>query len=222
MSFWGVYETLDRESVLEWCRLDRDRLTEKMMRRYPQFRGQPPSAWIEDLIVSVCAFRVHDHPLPKGQLGLCDVANKLVLINSTMEQFVGPDVDLEALRCSTLAHELGHIQLHQGEIESQFVSRYGRWESTDDPRTFQRECEADLYAAVFMVPKDLLVLHPKTIAILKARRDEKPIRPSILLKYVYELANAFGVSSTLMRRSLQERGWLEQYGKRGYLRLRFG
>ena len=193
-----------------------------MRRRYPQFRGQPPSAWIEDLIVSICSFRVHDHPLPKGQLGLCDMANKLVLINSMMAQFVGPDVDLMALRASTLAHELGHIQLHQGELESQFVSRHGRWERSDDPRLFQRECEANLYAAVFMVPKDLLVRQPGTIAILKARRDEKTIRPSILLKYVYELAHAFGVSPTLMRRSLEERGWLEQYGKQKSLRLRFG
>ncbi len=68
-----------------------------------------------------------------------------------MSLFVNPDVNLEALRHSTLAHELGHIQLHQGEIESQFISHYGRWGSTYDSRTFQREREADLYAAVVMV-----------------------------------------------------------------------
>ena len=69
-------EDMTRAEMVEKCRRDRDKLTRKMMALYPEFEGQMPSAWIEDLIPSLCGFRVDTFPLPKGQLGICDVGNR--------------------------------------------------------------------------------------------------------------------------------------------------
>ena len=51
-------EDMTRAEMVEKCRRDRDKLTRKMMALYPEFEGQMPSAWIEDLIPSLCGFRV--------------------------------------------------------------------------------------------------------------------------------------------------------------------
>jgi hypothetical protein len=220
MAFCGEYESLHLEAVIDWCRSDRDLLIEKMMRRYPQFRGLPPSAWIADLIPALCGFRVADHPLPRGQLGLCDMANRLVLVNSQMKSFVHRSVDLAALHACVLGHELGHIQMHQGELERQFVSSYGRWEAVEDGRTMQREQEAELYASVFMVPRELLRLQPMTRVILQACRGEGKLSSLQLKDGIAELAKAFGVTRALMTRSLEARGWVEPGGKRVILARR--
>lgn len=224
MSFCNDGYPLDKETVVEWCCRDRDRLSEKMMIQYPHLQGQPPAFWVEDLIMSLCQFRVYDRPLPRGQLGLCDMANKVVLMNSEMNKFVHHKTNLVALRRSTLAHELGHIQLHQGEFDSQFVSHHETYAQSRDPRAFQKEMEADLYAAIFLVPKEWLLQHHHAQGLIRARADGRPMNSSFIWKAVYRLAYVFGVSPTMMRRCLIEFGWIERLrdrdGGRQNLRLR--
>ena len=205
---------LTRKELIEKARRDRDELTERMTICYPEAVGRPPACWVEDLIVSLCAFRVADYPLPKGQLGLCDVSNRLVLMNSEMSQFVGETVDLNHLRPSTLGHELGHIRLHADELTSQFITKYGRWAQYRDPRLIQRENEADVYAAVFLVPGGMLVDHARGREIYDAWRAHRQIRPGWLERIIRELAADFGVTSSLMRRSLVMRGWVDLDGKK--------
>lgn len=222
MAFCHDREDLSRDEVVQWCRRDRDELSEKMMSVYPEFEGQAPSAWVEDLIFSLCGFRVHDYPLPKGQLGLCDVANKLILLNSEMSGFVGKSIDLKALRTSTLGHELGHVRMHSGELEALFVSRHGRWERVRDARLYQRETEANLYAAVFLVPGNMLVRHPRGLEIYNAWKERRALKPGWLRKLVQELAADFGVVPAVMRRSLEERRWLDSYHEVKTYRIRLG
>jgi hypothetical protein len=212
-------DNLGREELIERARIDRDELTERIMLVYPEFEGRPPAHWVEDLIVSMCGFRVNDFPLPKGQLGVCDVANRLVLVNSEMREFVPDGVDLKALRADTLGHELGHIRWHGPELESRFVTKYGRWAQTRDPRLRQREEEADLYAAVFLVPGDMLVRHPRGRQIYGAWKAQERVRQDLLGEAVKELAAHFGVTTALMKRSLAERGWVTTANRRLSLRL---
>lgn len=200
-------EDMTRAEMVEKCRRDRDKLTDKMMALYPEFEGQMPSAWIEDLIPSLCGFRVDTFPLPKGQLGICDVGNRLILTNSQMATFVGSGVCLERLRKATLGHELGHSRLHVDEFD-QFISLHDRWQKTSDPRFLQRESEADLYAAVFLVPGSLLLANPKGQELYLAWRGNREIKSGRLKYLISALAIDFGVTYTLMRRSLEERGWL--------------
>lgn len=198
---------------IERYRRDREALFEKMMRYYPEFEGLPPSAWVEDLIVSLCGFRVHDYPLPVGQLGLCDMANRLVLVNSEMWRFAGRNVNLAALRACILAHELGHIRLHRDELEERHISLHGRWDSSQlfDSRYYHRENEANLYAAVFLVPGEQLLRHPVGREIYLTWKEGRTIASSRLSSWVKKLADHFGISSVTMRRSLEARGWLEPY-----------
>ena len=199
---------LQREELIERARIDRDALTERVMIIYPEFEGRPPAHWVEDLIVSMCGFRVNDFPLPRGQLGVCDVANRLVLVNSEMHAFVPDNKDLKAIRADTLGHELGHIRWHADELESLFVTRYGRWAQTRDPRLLQREQEANLYAAVFLVPGEMLLRHPRGRQIYGAWKSQQRVRQDLLGEAVKEIAADFGVTIELMRRSLAERGWV--------------
>jgi hypothetical protein len=208
VAYCGELEDVRWQDVIEWCRRDRDDIAQTMMRLYPEFEDSPPSAWIEDVICTVCGFRIHDQPLPSGQLGLCDVANKLVLINSEMKIFMDPHVDLTAVRNSTLGHELGHIRMHSDELQGLYVSQHGRWETYRDSRVYQRELEADLYAAVFLVPSNMLVRHSKGREIYSAWREQRQIKADRLGKLINALAKDFNISSVLMRRSLEERGWL--------------
>jgi hypothetical protein len=193
-------------------------LIEKMMRLYPEFEGSPPSVWIEDLIASLCGYRVHELPLPVGQLGLCDVANRLVLVNADMWRFVGEEADLAAVRAKTLGHELGHIRLHGDELEERNISLHGRWDhSILDSRHLPRETEADLYAAIFLVPDDMLLRHNRGREIYGAWHEGRDIPAGRLSFLIQKLAMDFGIGPSVMRRSLEERGWLERYqGVNGY------
>ena len=105
------------------------------------------------------------------------------------------------------------------ELESRFVTRYGRWAQTRDPRLRQREEEADLYAAVFLVPGDMLGRHPRGRQIYGAWRSQRKVRQDLLGESVKELAAYFGVTVALMKRSLAERGWVTTVNRRLSIRL---
>lgn len=205
---------LTQAELVEKCRRIRDELSERMMITYPEFEGQPPAYWVEDLIASICGYRVGEYSLPKGQLGLCDVSNRLILINSEIASFVESTVDITCLKRSTLGHELGHVCLHGGEFQGRFTTKYGRWAQSRDARWIQRENEADVFAAVFMVPGEMLVGHARGREIYDAWRAQRQFRPAWLERLVRELAADFGVTFSLMRRSLMMRKLVVMEGKK--------
>ena len=104
---------------------DRDELLERLYERYPQLRGLYPSALVENVITDVCHYFISERPLPKGQVALCSVGSRhVVYFNSRLADFVDSEkVNLEALRCTAMAHELGHVRSHQDEMEEgEFIS----------------------------------------------------------------------------------------------------
>lgn len=205
MSF--CHEALDYEEMALHCRRDRDALQTEMLELYPRLGKSPPAAWVEDLLPRLCAFRVHELPLPHGQLGLCDISNQLVIINSKMEEFVHHKTDLVALRRSTLAHELGHIRLHSDELVDQFVSHHKPYQDT---RYSQKEMEADLYAAIFLAPVEWIVKHQKAQGLLQARQERRTWSSSTIWRTVYAVANFLKVSPSLMLRRFEELRWIRQ------------
>lgn len=104
--------------------------------------------------------------------------------------------------------------MHQDELEDQFVSLHDRWQKNSDCRFRQRETEADLYAAVFLVPGPLLLANPKGQEICLAWRRGQTIKPGRLKYLVSALASDFGVTYKLMRESLEERAWLFRDAKK--------
>ena len=113
MQIWDLDDGVDIKSIVSWCARDREELVEDFFFRCPQYEGQPSALWIEAFL-DVCGIKVRDCPLALGQLGLCDIRQKIIFINSQMDEFVHHKTNLKALRASTLAHELGHIRLHEG------------------------------------------------------------------------------------------------------------
>jgi hypothetical protein len=177
--------------------------------------GKRNAEKVEDILLDVCDFHVIDRPLSKGQLALCDFGRQTVSVNSEMSRFVHHKTDLQALRWSTLAHELGHIRLHLEEMtEGCFISYYPGTRQFADGRSYQKEREADMYSNVFLIPKTELLGERQVQSILNHRTAGKELGSGTLWKYVYQLAQTFKVTPTLMKRCLQELGWLEQ-GPRG-------
>ena len=93
--------------------------------------------------------------MPHAQLALCDFGSRIISLNSEMSKFVHHKTDFFGLENSTLAHELGHLRLHREEFAETAAANYYRGASSDkENRHFQKEYEADLYLAVFLVPKN--------------------------------------------------------------------
>ena len=89
------------------------------------------------------------------------------------------------------------------------ASYYGQNAQGLDRRSFQKEKEADLYGAVFLVPKWQLLQERAGISIFSRHKDGGSMSSSALWKRIYTLARSFLVSPSMMRRCLLELGWLE-------------
>lgn len=202
----------DRDDFIQRCRQDIEEVYESFFLLYEEREAEPPSAWVENLLEDVCLFRVFDRPLPDSQLAMCDFQNRIVMINSEMDRFVEQDLILN-LRRSTLAHELGHIRLHHDEVtERTFISSLGGLKS-DDPRSFQKELEANLYAAMFLLPERRLRRIPAAKRLLNARRMGRDMRSSTIWKTIYQVAHSFKVSVSMVKRRLQDLKWIEETGE---------
>lgn len=190
---------------------DRDGLLREFDLTYPHRRESRPSEKVESVLTDICGFHVVDEPLCLGQLALCDFSSRTVIVNSDMERVVDKRTNLELLRRSTLAHELGHIRLHTEEISQGVTLHYfgGSGQFTDS-RSYQKEREADLYAGIFLVPVEDLLAQRTVRNLLRNKENQRQMSTRTLWKMVYRLASQFKVSPSLMKRCLQELGWLEQ------------
>lgn len=204
---------VDDEDRIRIYAEDRDLRLEELHCLYPRLgRHLFPSELVESVITDICHYAIEERPLPRAQLALCDVQARKIRVNSRVRDFVDiKKVNLLALRRSTMAHELGHVRLHQDEMEQRtFLSSYGAGGRFEDPRARQKEFEADLYGAVFLVPLERLKQTAAFQALEKARLDERKLKSGQIWMRVYQLSDIFGTTPTLMCRSLRVYGWLRQ------------
>lgn len=187
-------DELRTEELVGWCIRDRDQLRKEFFVLHPGYEGLPPALWVES-ILGALGYRVAFRPMGKRELGLCDVENRQVFIN----------VELDIVRRhSTMAHELGHARLHERELKGlAFGGQVVK-------RAQQRENEANVYAAIFLVCRDELERHDLVCDLLKSRRAGDDMESDELWRAVYKLAKDFHVSPTLMMKCLFGFGWIEK------------
>lgn len=216
MPDWRTHTLEDRQEFLERCAEDREELLLAFDLMYPRFADRQIAEKVQDIILDVCGFHVVDQPLSLGQLALCDFGTKTVFVNSTMDRFVGEKVSLKCLRFSTLAHELGHIRLHAEEIKAgRFVTYEEAGRRHTDARMYQKEKEADFYAAVFLVPKERLLEHKACRSLLEYRLSRRKMASGALWKQIYQIASHFQVTPTLLKNRLVDLGWITARKERG-------
>lgn len=213
---WHTDSREARQEFWDFCCSDRDELLNRYDCLYPQDADKTSAEKVEDVILDVCGFHVVDQPLGLGQLAFCDFMTKTVIVNSETESFVNDGVCLERLRWSTLAHELGHIRLHAEEIlEEGSICYYGEGREFVDTRSYQKEREADFYAAVFLVSKEGLLAHPSAQEILEYRLSRRKMASGAIWKHVYRISSSFLVTPTLLKNCLVEFGWVTAMRSRG-------
>lgn len=201
MNIWDFNDEADITAVMDWCSRDREELAEDFLLMHPRYRGKPAALWIEELF-DLLGIRVRDCPLTPGQLGLCNPSLRIIFINSNID-FTHHRTDLTALRASILAHEFGHLRLHEDEDRSNVYIRSERNVSQfHHPRAFQREMEADLYAGCFLLPEEELRQSGTAGHIWEHIEMGLPMKSASLWKTVYAAAAEFGVTPTLMKKRL--------------------
>ncbi len=220
---WDMDIGVDRDMIIRQCTEDREQVADDLFILRPELKGQPAALWIEDFL-ELCGVQVCDCPLPPGQLGLCNIEEKIIFVNSQMDEFVGVDdkVKLKALRASTISHELGHLRLHDGEDENIFYdSVHFAKGFFIHPRAYQREREADLYGALFLVPLKSLKEHKVSLKLCSSRESKRRLWSSTIWRGVYHLAKDFHVSPSLIKRYLTELGWIRDGDKAKSLKLKW-
>lgn len=208
---WLAGNSEDRRSMVKRLNEDRDELIQEFDLRYPRLKNGRPSEKVESVLTDICGFHVVDEPLVPGQLAVCDFSSRTVIVNSDMEQLAHHKTNVELLRLSTLAHELGHIRLHWEEMASGCSLHYlGDTGQFADSRSYQKEREADLYAGLFLVPLRELLEQRGVQNLLRSKIDKKQMSVGTLWNLVYREASRFKVSPTLMKRYFLEMRWVRQ------------
>ena len=218
-------EALNLEEATHFCQPKIDHLLEYFYGEHPHLEEVWPSEIVEDVII-FCGFGVVDEPLPRYQLALCDMGQRLVLVNSQMGRFVHKWTNLKVLRQVTLAHELGHVVLHWSEIGERVYRSYVEDSRFEDSRTYQKENEADLFGRLFLVPSTDLLQQKEVQQIQIAFEERRDLSSEAVASFIKRLATRFKVNPTTIKSRLADLGWL-QHTRRGQnwskdLRLRKG
>ncbi len=202
MEPFSYEEEISDENFLAWCVRDSAQLKSDFLTYRPCYQGQPPALWVEPLLGAL-DYKVLFCSMNEGQLGLCDMANQHIFVTSRSDGKRKVD---KHYRSSTLAHELGHIRLHEAELRTVVCSDDDFWRS----RRSKREREANTYASHFLVCRTKLEQSPLVRDLLESRSTGQEMSSSEIWTVVYRLARAFAVSPTMMMRCLFELGWIEK------------
>lgn len=203
---------LDFGDLLKEAVQDRNRLLEAVCEIYPRFSGRSPAELVADVIFDVCHWAIVHNDLGFHQRAYCDFSSRRVFVNSNLSKIAKRlKVDLTALKRTTLGHELGHIRLHQAEMEQRdFRSHLGPGMGYDDSRSYQRENEAELYAAVFLVPREQLLESGLVRDLQEYQRNPTAFNAADVKDLTKELkainqalSTLFGVTPCLMSRALE-------------------
>ena len=182
-------------------------LLERLFLSHPKFETMWPAEFVEDALI-FCGFHVVDEPLPLHQYAICDIGQKLVVVNSEMGRFVHKWTNLTALRSVTLAHELGHVVLHRNEISQRVFRSYQDGDRFIDTRAHQKENEADLFGRLFLMPKGDLLQQRECEVLLQAIKQANPLKAAAVERLVNRLAARFRVNPRLAKSRLADLGWL--------------
>ncbi len=211
------------EAMVGCCVRDRNSAFAKLCEIYcetsPEIGRSLPTMLVRDILRDVCGYTINERALPKGQSALCDFRTRTIKLNSRPPYWMKNGEDFLVWQRSVLAHELGHIRLHTDEMENGCFISAGPGRGFDDPRFFQKEFEAELYAAIFLAPLELL---EKSQAVLPGRH--LLASSNEIWNFVAELARLFGTTTDLMRLALEVYGWVafqphRRYARTGELRL---
>lgn len=200
-------EALSLKEATHFCQPKIDHLLEYFYGAYPHLEQVWPSEIVEDAII-FCGFGVVDEPLPRYQLALCDMGQRLVVVNSQMKRFVHKWTNLFILRQVTLAHELGHVILHQDEIADRVYRSYVDDHRFEDSRSYQKEAEADLFGRLFLVPDANLLHQSESQRLQMAFQERHDLSPREVTVLIKRLATRFKVNPTIIKSRLADFGWL--------------
>lgn len=157
-----------------------ERLTEKLLRDANVTKPPVPA----ELIAKThgCVVRASD---------LKDVSG--VLVRSAETAFIGVNVKhSEARRKFTIAHELGHLFLHEGrEVRFDHEFRVSLRSGVSSTGTDVEEIEANFFAASLLMPDYLLKQDPRAASI--------ELEDATAMK---DLAKSYGVSAQAMNLKL--------------------
>lgn len=204
-------EALSLEDVTRVCERKIGQLLESFYGEYPHLEKVWPSEVVEDAIL-FCGFGVVDEPLPHYQLALCDMGQRLVVVNSEMGRFVHKWTNLEVLRRVTLAHELGHVILHRGEICDRVYRSYVSDEYFVDARAVQQENEAELFGRLFLVPTPELLGQKETQQLQLACEERRVLRAGEMAAMIKRLATRFRVNPATVKGRFVDLGLLYPTG----------
>lgn len=185
-------------SLLERCRRDRDHLLGECRRRLGAPPDLVPADWLEDVISEIVDYDLVQRALAEGLMAECDLDRREIALTTRLAACVRPNTDLVGLRNSTLAHELGHIRLHEDELRAVGCRNL----PLEDPGYHRREDEANLYAATFLVPERMLWARPEMVRLLSLHASGQTLPSEELWELVLELSRAFRVTGSLIRRLL--------------------
>lgn len=200
-------EALTLDEVTRLCERKIELLVEHFYGEYPHLEGRLPSELVEDAIL-FCGFGVVDEPLPRYQLALCDMGQRLVVVNSQMGRFVHKWTNLDVLRQVCLAHELGHVVLHWSEICGRVFRSYVSDDHFVNSRAVQQENEADLFGRLFLVPTSALLRQKEVQQFQLALEEGRLLSPAEVSSLIKRLSANFKVNPVTVKARLADRGWL--------------
>jgi hypothetical protein len=206
---WIEDNSEGRRELVKRISSDCSWILEELHLKYPQFVALQPSRKVEDVLLDVCDFHVIDHPLPEGQVALCDFSCSTVFFNCNSQ--CPSWLDRPFFRLMTLTHELGHIRLHADEMEEEFRVTYHRdFDILVDPRSFQKEQEAELYACLFLMPMEMVLADQEVQQMLRNLKSRQAMSSRSLWRIIHGLASQFQVSPFLVKRCFLYFGWLRE------------
>lgn len=136
---------------------------------------------VEDIALRLGAKLVHESLDPSiSGLLLREHGSKLIAVNSAHHP---------RRRRFTIAHELGHLQLHQGEYIVDSAVRMNRRDALSSMASDSEEIEANAFAAALLMPSPLI---RQALGALRESQASSPGRVADIL------AEQFGVSSEAM------------------------
>lgn len=129
-------------------------------------------------------YEVMEVKLPPDIAGLVDIKNRIIFIN---------DLDSASRKAFTVAHELGHIQLHAAELERNpdLGILYRRPLGKKD--TDEKEQEANCFAASLLIPQNMYEEISRRYKDVLTKENEAEL-----------LSGIFGVSPEAMRYRLHD------------------
>jgi len=176
---------------------DRDTAAARgLLERYGAVYGLPDAGPVpvEDIAESLCGLHVRDVPLDAGVSGMLLLQQREIHVNA-LEAGLWP-----ARRRFTIAHEVGHWELHRDEIEDVTVTRTADYEpagARERSPEQVREREANRFAAELLMPE------PRVHGAVGRDGADVP-----------GLAAAFGVSALSMAWRLYNLGYIKRRPRR--------